>query len=150
MAPRTRAQQQAEDDKCPNGSKLGPGGNVLEDRASTYTININQGLDRNGRDCNQVSAGEGEMAHGPDRSACFQGRKNFANIKRKARPQGCDGPANAYGKDHPAIEKGHKFAVGFAQVDVLSAGFGKHGAHLGKGKAGQHGNHSTDGPYREK
>ncbi len=49
-----------------------------------------------------------------------------------------------------AAHEGHTFAVGFAQVHVVAACLGHHGAELRKADARKEGNQAADGPYEKR
>src|SRR5258708_35757483 len=61
-----------------------------------------------------------------------------------------DAAASPYREQHPAVKKRNQVSVSFAEVNVLSAGVGKHGAELGESDTGAQRNHSTEHPYQEK
>ena len=75
---------------------------------------------------------------------------DVAHVSRRRDREGGDGAAIGDREQHPAVKKRNQVAVGFAQVDVLSAGVGKHGAEFGKGDASAQRNHSPKDPHQEK
>ncbi len=149
MAPRSLSHRQSENHKRADRGKLGPGGNILKNCALAHAKNIHERLDDNRTCGNQVPAGQGECPQSQHRMIGSQCRENLPQIFSEPRTQRRHRSRNAYGKDHPSIKEGGKLAVSLADVNILSAGLREHRAHLGEGKAGEHGDDHANRPDRE-
>src|SRR6202795_5047825 len=75
---------------------------------------------------------------------------DVAHVSRRSDGERRDAAAIPYREQHPAVKKRNQIAVSFAEVDVLSAGVGKHGAEFGEGDAGAQRNYSTEYPHQKK
>ncbi len=60
-----------------------------------------------------------------------------------------DGAAVGDGEEHPAVEESDEVSVGFAQVNVLAAGVGKHRAEFGEREAGEQRNDAAKHPDQQ-
>src|ERR1700675_3151980 len=75
---------------------------------------------------------------------------DVAHVSRRSDGERRDAAAIPYREQHPAVKKRNQIAVSFAEVNVLSAGVGKHGAEFGEGDAGAQRNYSAEHPHQEK
>ena len=73
-----------------------------------------------------------------------------AQICRRSHREGRDGAAIGHAEQHPAVEERGQIAVRFAQVDVLSAGVGKHRTQFGEGEAGAERDQRAQHPDQQK
>src|SRR5207247_8078993 len=60
--------------------------------------------------------------------------------------QGGNSPGVVNGKDHPAVKNGDEVAIGFAQIEIRSAGLGIHRAKLGESQTAEHSDGAADYP----
>ena len=75
---------------------------------------------------------QGNRAADGLRSEPVEGRKELQRAGQ-ADGDGGDGGGLGHGEPGPHVEEGGRVAVGAAQVDILAAGIGQHGAQLGIG-----------------
>ncbi len=98
----------------------------------------------------QVSAGDGDPGQAKHDVILRDDGKDLSRICGGGDRKRCNSAAVGYGEQHPAVEKGHQVAVGFAQINVLSAGLGEHGTQLGEGGAAEQRNYAADHPHQQK
>ena len=76
-------------------------------------------------------------------------REDLTHVCGRSYREGGDRAAIGHAEEHPSIEKGDQVTVGFAQVDVLAAGVGKHRTQFGEGEAGAERDQRSENPYQQ-
>src|SRR5208337_4782545 len=160
------ADGESQDYEGAHRGELRPGGDILEQCTPAQSHNVNEREDDDQREPNRMRAREYDGEYSPDKVAARQRGiwqidvrhhmllrhpwNDVAHVGRGGDGEGGDGAAIGDCEQHPAVKKGDQVAVRFAQVNVLSAGVGKHRAEFGKGDAGAQRDHSTEDPHQKK
>ena len=97
-----------------------------------------------------MSAGEGKSPESNNRAVSRECGHDSAHILGKPSAQGRNGAAHAHGKNHPAVKKRNKIAVGLPNVDILPSGLGKHSSHFSESKSRKQSDCQADDPDSQK
>ena len=155
------ADGESEDNEDCHGGELCPRRDVLQERAPAQSDNVDVGEDGDQQQPDGMRACENDGEYASTMWPCQPIRRDHHMLLRHGRNDvphvGCgrdgergDGAAICDREQHPAVKKRNQVAISFAQVNVLSAGVGKHGAEFGEGDAGAQRNHSTEYPHQKK
>ena len=140
----------AQDDECGHGGELSPGGNVLQERAPAQADDIHVGEEEDEDQADEMRAREDDAEGGENYVILRDGRDDVAHVGGRGDGERRDGAAIGDAKEHPAVEEGDEVAVGFAQVNILAARVGKHGAEFGEGDAGAKRDRAAQDPDQKK
>ena len=119
---------------------------IVPQRSPTTLIQVTSD-DRNQR--HNVGAGENDSRGGEDNVLLGNRGDNSAQICRRCHRERGDRAAVGHAEQHPAVEECGQVSVGFAQINVLAAGVGKHRAQFGEGGASQQGNARAQHPDQQ-
>ena len=91
-----------------------------------------------------------ELRQCKDDTISVESRKHSSYIGRKSCAQSGNGTGDADGKNHPAVKKRNKIAVGLPNVDILPSGLGKHSSHFSESKSRKQSDCQADDPDSQK
>ena len=150
VRPRAFANRKSQQNEHADRSELRPSCCIDQRRAALQTDDVDVCEQNDGAGRDQIAASERPAENGHNRFVRRCEWQNRAKVFGKPNRERSDGSALADGKNHPAVEERRKFAIGFAQVNVLSARFWIHRRHLGEGEASQQRDESADKPDAQK
>ncbi len=96
-----------------------------------------------------MGSSENDAGRGKDHMVLRNERNDSAQIGRRRYREGGDGSAVRHAEEHPSVEKCGQIAIRFTQVNVLSAGVGKHRTQFGESNAGAQGNYTAQNPNQQ-
>ena len=144
------ADGESEDDEGGHGGELRPSRDILQSCAPAQSDNVDVGEDGDEHEADRVCAGERHACQRENHMLFGNGRDDVSHVGGGCDGESGDGATIGDGEQHPAVKKRNQVAVSFAEVNVLSAGVGEHGAEFGEGDAGAQRNHSAEDPHQKK
>ncbi len=127
--------------------ELRPRRNVLQQRSPAQAEDVDVGQDGDQHESDGVGAREWHAEQREDYVVLRNCGNDVAHVGGGGDGERGDGATVSDGEEHPSVKEGNQVAVGFTEVNVLSAGVGKHRAQFGEGNAGAERNQAAEDPH---
>src|SRR4029077_19702361 len=144
------ADGESENHKGGHGGELGPGGNILQQRAPAQADDIHVSKDGDQKQAEHMRPNNRHAGEQENEMVLRNNRKYLTRVRGGSDREGGDGAAVGDGEQHPSVKKGDEVAVSFAKINVLPARRGKQGPEFSEGGTAEQRTPPADHPHQQK